>query len=534
MLIICINHGEPLQLSSTNAYLGKRQVITDSNNEELKSYEKGRGKGEKGKRETITPIKKGSLSDEENILFDLGEAIELVIFMSKTEVEIADEERCLHETHASIVIGGEQASGVDKEAIERSSEGSGTKPEVRDEPKRKSKGSSEGAENEIAKTEKADDETADEEEGNLDDDVHTEEDKQTDDEAHDDVEKLDDRPCNDQDPTARSDQGKKKRRKGKDSDPSKDKVQTSSSSKSKTLSKPSSTDKFVNTKEPLPEDEMDVEEPILDDAVNEADQPQNDAAPTQEQPWFNDLVYAEKDPLIFDELMATPIDFSKFAMDHLKLDKITKDDLVGHIYKLLKGTYKSSIELEYNMDQCYNTLTDQLDWTNPKGDRCLYYLSNPLPLQGSPGHLTIPVDFFFNNDLEDLRTGNLERKYTVSITKTKAARYELKFIKDMIPRLWSPFKVAYDKDVALEISHSGPKQINVRRPDQKLYTFKEGDFQKLHLNDIEDMLLLHVQNKLFNLDGDDIVDLEVSLRMFTRRIVIQKRVEDVQLGVESY
>ncbi|GJS04061.1 hypothetical protein Tco_0320569 [Tanacetum coccineum] len=59
----------------------------------------------------------------------------------------------------------------------------------------------------------------------------------------------------------------------------------------------------------------------------------------------------------------------------------------------------------------------------------------------------------------------------------------------------------------------------------------EGDFPRLHLNDIEDMLLLVVQNKLFNLEGDVIVDLAVALRMYTRRIVIQKIVEDLQLGV---
>ncbi|GJW76987.1 hypothetical protein Tco_0138669, partial [Tanacetum coccineum] len=41
-------------------------------------------------------------------------------------------------------------------------------------------------------------------------------------------------------------------------------------------------------------------------------------------------------------------------------------------------------------------------------------------------------------------------------------------------------------------------------------------------------------NRLFNLNGEDIVHLAAALRMFTRRIVIQKRVEDLQLGVESY
>ncbi|GJZ38460.1 hypothetical protein Tco_0585023 [Tanacetum coccineum] len=42
------------------------------------------------------------------------------------------------------------------------------------------------------------------------------------------------------------------------------------------------------------------------------------------------------------------------------------------------------------------------------------------------------------------------------------------------------------------------------------------------------------QTKLTNLTIDERYDLNVALRMFTRRIVIQRRVEDLQLGVESY
>nr|GEW80744.1 hypothetical protein [Tanacetum cinerariifolium] len=78
------------------------------------------------------------------------------------------------------------------------------------------------------------------------------------------------------------------------------------------------------------------------------------------------------------------------------------------------------------------------------------------------------------------------------------------------------------------------KEIVVKRADQQLYTFKEGDFKRLHLNDIEDMLLLVVQNKLNNLDGNVIVHLTVSLCMFARKTLIQARVEDLQVGVESY
>ncbi|GJT59944.1 hypothetical protein Tco_1003477 [Tanacetum coccineum] len=270
----------------------------------------------------------------------------------------------------------------------------------------------------------------------------------------------------------------------------------------------------------------------LTTTATKADQPKDDAAPTQgkpdwfkqpprpptpdpkwnkgknvddgpEQPLFNDLVYAKKDPLTFDKLMATPINFSKFVMNHLKLDKITKGDLVGPIYKLLKGTCKS--------------------------DRCLYDLSKPLSLQGSPCHLTILFDFFYNNDLEYLKTENSKRKYTVSITKTKATRFSKH-------NVYSTMKIlsVVGVNIDTQFGYGYLQEIVMRRVDRKLYTFKEGDFPNLHLNDIEYMLLLHVQNKLFNLDGDDIVDLVVALRMFTRRIVIQERVEDVQLGVEIY
>ncbi|GKE35600.1 hypothetical protein Tco_1454922 [Tanacetum coccineum] len=78
------------------------------------------------------------------------------------------------------------------------------------------------------------------------------------------------------------------------------------------------------------------------------------------------------------------------------------------------------------------------------------------------------------------------------------------------------------------------EEIEVRREDQQLYKFKEGDFLRLYLHDIEDMLFLLVQKKLSNLERDVIFDLGVALRMFTRRIFILKRVEDLQLGVKSY
>ncbi|GJS03373.1 hypothetical protein Tco_0319881, partial [Tanacetum coccineum] len=76
--------------------------------------------------------------------------------------------------------------------------------------------------------------------------------------------------------------------------------------------------------------------------------------------------------------------------------------------------------------------------------------------------------------------------------------------------------------------------ITVRRDDDILYNFKEGDFHRLRIQDMEDMLLLIVQGKLKNLNVKERLAFNVSLRMFTRSVVIQRRMEDLQLGVESY
>ncbi|GJU09198.1 hypothetical protein Tco_1125628 [Tanacetum coccineum] len=116
--------------------------------------------------------------------------------------------------------------------------------------------------------------------------------------------------------------------------------------------------------------------------------------------------------------------------------------------------------------------------------------------------------------------------------------------------LWSPIKVAYNRHALLGTSHWRSKRqtfygyASNRVSKHNVYSTKRilavtnvkinKWYGYGHLEEIEDMLLLVVQNKLFNLNSDVIVNLAVALCMFTRRIVIQKRVEDLQLGVESY
>ncbi|GJU67429.1 hypothetical protein Tco_1253688 [Tanacetum coccineum] len=231
------------------------------------------------------------------------------------------------------------------------------------------------------------------------------------------------------------------------------------------------------------------------------------------------MVSATKDPLTFNDLMATPIDFSKYVLKRLKIDNLTQDILLGPAYNLLKSTCSSSIELEYHFQECFNAITNRLDWNNPEGDRYPFDLSKSLPLQGHPGHLTVAADYFFNNDLKYLKSSDSERTYTTSITKTKAARYEIEWIEDMVPTLWSPTKVGSQLNKFSKHNVYSTK---------KILGVKSVSVKKLHrYGHLEEIML-------FNLTESDIVDFIVALRMFTRSLVIKKHVEDLQLGVESY
>ncbi|GJQ93660.1 hypothetical protein Tco_0004799 [Tanacetum coccineum] len=370
----------------------------------------------------------------------------------------------------------------------------------------------------------------------------------------------------DEDPLAGPNQGKKtKRRRTKESESSKKPSTTKETLKGKASTKGSKTGKSALAKEQVEEP---ITEVIIDDVgddVARIDNPPQDTSepktrktlnlewfkqpprpPTPDPEWNK-----HQDPLTFHDLMATPIDFSKYMLNGLKIENLAQDILLGPAFNLLKGTCSNSIELEYNFQECFNALTDKLDWNNLEGYRYPFDLSKPLPLQGAPGHRTVAADYFFNNDLEYLKTSDPEVTYTTSVTKTKAAQYEIKGIEDMVPTLWSTIMLAYDKDALMEIKYWGERcklcvstkklhgyghleEVVVKRSDQQLYTFKEGDFVDLHLNDIEDMPLLVVQHKLFHLDGNVIVDFIVALRMFTRSIILKRRVEDLQLGVGSY
>nr|GEX24099.1 hypothetical protein [Tanacetum cinerariifolium] len=106
-----------------------------------------------------------------------------------------------------------------------------------------------------------------------------------------------------------------------------------------------------------------------------------------------DLIKEPIAEVVMDDLETTANE------DVVNIENLTQEILVGPIYNLLKGTCTNSIKLEYNMKECFKALTDRLDWNNPEGDRFPFDLTKPLPLKGHPGHLTVAVEYFFNNNI---------------------------------------------------------------------------------------------------------------------------------------
>ncbi|GJX77527.1 hypothetical protein Tco_0324338 [Tanacetum coccineum] len=283
----------------------------------------------------------------------------------------------------------------------------------------------------------------------------------------------------DEEPSAGSNRGSKRRRAGKEPEStSAPKEKTSKSyGKSKEWSKShhTSTGKSAQAEEPIHADE-DLEEPahqefdtgfIEDQPVDKTTQhhdwflkPTKPPTPDRDwnktlpaahgpiQPWISNLARKEDTRDSFNELLDTPLDFSAFVMNRLKVDTLTPELLAGPTFEPMKGSCKSLVELEYFLEEVYKATTDQLDWNNPEGQQYPHDLRKSLPLiPNSQGRRVIPFDHFINNDLKYLRGGTSSRTYATSVTKTKAANYgHVKWIEDLVPNtMWSLVPVIYDK-----------------------------------------------------------------------------------------
>nr|GEZ93498.1 hypothetical protein [Tanacetum cinerariifolium] len=142
------------------------------------------------------------------------------------------------------------------------------------------------------------------------------------------------------------------------------------------------------------------------------------------QPWISKLAKQSDYRSSFNKLMDTHVDFSAFLMNRLKVDTLISELLAGPTYELMKGSCKSLVELEFFLKEVHKATTDQLDWVN---------------LEGKLTNLTIKERFSFNVSLriftrsiaiqrrvEDLQLGVESYRKKLNLTRQDTYRSDLK------------------------------------------------------------------------------------------------------------
>nr|GEW99085.1 hypothetical protein [Tanacetum cinerariifolium] len=321
----------------------------------------------------------------------------------------------------------------------------------------------------------------------------------------------------DEDPSAGSDRGLKKRKLSKDAKPIIEPINkdsTSGSSKG-TKSQPKSSGKSVQSEElvfeiansDMPQDQEGIlgdnkdeprkettsrQEPVFEIANsdmpqdqegilgNNKDEPRKET--TSRRDWF-------KKPTPPQELTDPDWNVGKTTQEgptqnwlmnlaaSTSTDKSLKDfdELMSTLIDL-SGYILNGLKIENLTQENAMRLSEKLDWENPKGGDYPFDLSKPLPLIKSRKHQRVPFEFFINNDLKGMQS----RGYVYPTKRILAVTY-----------------------------------VSVMR--------------KHRYGSLEEIV-----NQITNLLSDDVADFAIALRRFTRSLVIQRRVEDLQLGVKSY
>nr|GEW47957.1 hypothetical protein [Tanacetum cinerariifolium] len=181
----------------------------------------------------------------------------------------------------------------------------------------------------------------------------------------------------DEEPFAGSDRGYKRKRKGKE-------LESTSAPKEKASKTTGKSTKGSKSHQKTASESTPAEEPMqTTQHFKRALTSRNKTLPANHgsiQPWISDLAKQADSRSSFNELMDTPVNFSAFLMNRLKVDTLTPELLAGPTYELMKGSCKSLVKLEFFQEEVYKATTNQLDWNNPEGQQYPHNLLKPLPL----------------------------------------------------------------------------------------------------------------------------------------------------------
>ncbi|GJT96842.1 putative reverse transcriptase domain-containing protein [Tanacetum coccineum] len=200
--------------------------------------------------------------------------------------------------------------------------------------------------------------------------------------------------------------------------------------------------------------------------------------------------------------------------------KIPSDDLKKRMNDFIDFTIQAAIEEPVSAHVITEVKNHALalvpdvdaDFIRPRSEFVADY-NEPLPLDGPRYGRRVPIEHFFNKDLQYLESGNKDmkgKKYALSITKRPATEYNDEDVALGIHQkmqklfykgkrasvtkgnVYSDLRITFVKEVKVDHQFEFRllDSITVIRADKMDYTFKESNFSHLNLNDIEHMYVL--------------------------------------------
>ncbi|GJW06569.1 hypothetical protein Tco_1568992 [Tanacetum coccineum] len=230
------------------------------------------------------------------------------------------------------------------------------------------------------------------------------------------------------------------------------------------------------------------------------------------------------------------------TIDEAKLKKMADE--------MLRQRCTSGDEHQYHIDQMKNFLQSDIVWESRKE-----ILVSPHPrkitslVQSCKRDLEAPALSLINQDLLYLKKGNSgPEKIVLSLHKFPAIVFNDDDIEERTSRwvnkrqkepgrpkeeIYSNSKIVQVIKTYWELGHEHKfiTEIVARRANDCIVSITEPDYKNLNKNDIEDMYLLIVNNKVPDYANTRLL---WSLSVFIRSSVIWERVHDFQLGIESY
>ncbi|GJR39115.1 hypothetical protein Tco_1214799 [Tanacetum coccineum] len=175
------------------------------------------------------------------------------------------------------------------------------------------------------------------------------------------------------------------------------------------------------------------------------------------------------------------------------ITELKQQDLEVPTYEIVKFFHPNVIHLQYQMEECHKLLTDQVD----------------------ESILRLGVSMIRSQEWQ-VYIVHLEDEGSLAV------KTHMRILSVVRIEVFSLYGYDYMKKIVL------------RRADLKEYTIAERDFKYLYPSDFEDLYLLNLQGHLNHLPPKDKKILTTAVNLWTRNLVIRQRVEDFQLGIESY